>query len=104
MVPTLGAEISVCGRTNSCARARALMRVRNDCENALASGCCRAERATRADTTAKMFLIRWLSSWLTSSLPRSICFRSSMSVQVPNQRTISPSSSRTAVARPRVQR
>ncbi len=40
--------------------------------------------------TAKIFLIRWLSSWLSSSLAWSIRLRSSMSVQLPNQRTIWP--------------
>ena len=34
----------------------------------------------------------------------SVRFRSSMSVQVPNQRSIRPSASRIGMARPRVQR
>ncbi len=104
MAPTVGCDVSVCGRTNSWARARAVIRVRKEAANARASGYCRADRATRAVMTAKMFLMRWLSSWLISSRPCSSRFSSSMSVQVPNQRLISPSGFRTAAARPRVQR
>ena len=100
----LGADAAVWGRTNSCARAKAWIRVRSDLAKSLASGCCRPDRATRAETTAKMFLMRWLSSWLSTSRAAWACLRSSMSVQVPNQRMIRPSGSRTGRARPSVQR
>ena len=60
--------------------------------------------ATRLPTTVKMFLMRWFSSRENSSYCCSICLLSSMSVQVPTQRSMLPSLPRTGKARASTQR
>ena len=64
----------------------------------------RPVRLIRPEITAKIFLIRWLSSRLSSSLSSAARLPASISVQVPNQRMITPAPSRMGNARPSTQR
>ena len=63
----IGRDSSLCGRANSCARPSAMIRSESFAAKPLAAGSSRADRPTSPEITAKIFLIRWLSSRLNIS-------------------------------------